>query len=50
MVVVDRTGVFGWDASDPKGWINVPGARTGRHEQQTGGGITMEEREERHEQ
>ena len=58
-MVVDRTGLFGLDALDPKGWIYVPGARTGRQglevieerdEQQRGRGRTMEENEERHEQ
>ena len=59
MVLVDRIGLFGLDALDPKGWIFVLGARTGRQgleiieerdEQQRGRGKNMEEREERHEQ
>ena len=57
MVLVDRIELFGFDALDPKGWIDVPGARTGRQglqiikesdEQQRGRGRTMEEREEGH--
>ena len=59
MVLVDKIGLFGLDALDPKGWAYVPGARAGRQEleimeerdeQEKGKGRTMEEREERHEQ
>ena len=56
MVLVDRIGLFGLDALDPKGWTYVPGARPGwqgletmeeRGEQLSGKGRAMEEREER---
>ena len=59
MVLVDKIGLFGLDALDPKGWVYVQGARAGRQgleimeerdEQQKGKGRTMEERQERHEQ
>ena len=30
MVLVDKIGLFGLDALDPKGWTYVPGARAGR--------------------
>ena len=47
---MERIGLFGLDALDPKGWTYVPGARTGqqgleiieeRDEQQRGRGRTM---------
>ena len=38
---MDRIGLFGLDALDPKGWTYVPGARTGRQ-----GLEIIEEREE----
>ena len=56
---MDRIGLFGLDALDPKGWTYVPGARPGRQgleimeerdDQQRGRGRTMEEMEERDEQ
>ena len=59
MVLVDKIGLFGLDALDPKGWTYVPGARAGRQgleimeerdEQEKRRGKTMEEREERHAQ
>ena len=54
MVLVDRIGLFGLDALDPKGWTYVPGARAGRQgleimeerdEQEKGKGRTTEEKE-----
>ena len=51
---MDRIGLFGLDALDPKGWTYVPGARPGRQgletmeergEQLSGKGRTTEERE-----
>ena len=56
---MDKIGLSGLDALDPKVWTYVPGARAGRQgleimeerdEQEKGRGRTMEEREERHEQ
>ena len=56
---MERIGLFGLDALDPKSWVYVQGARAGRQgleimeerdEQEKGKGRTMEEREERHEQ
>ena len=55
---MDKIGLFGLDALDPKGWTYVPGARDGRQrlemmeerdEQEKRRGRTMEEREERNE-
>ena len=51
---MDKIGLFGLDALDPKGWTYVPGARPGRQGLETmeervdklsGKGRTMEERE-----
>ena len=56
MVLVDRIGLFGLDALDPKGWNYVQGERPGRRalqtmeergEQLSGKGRTMEERDGR---
>ena len=52
---MDRIGLIGLDALDPKGWTYVPGARPGletmeeRGDQLSGKGRTMEEREKRDE-
>ena len=56
MVLVDKIGLFGLDALDPKGWTYVQGARAGRQgleimeerdEQEKRRGRTMEEGEEK---